>query len=100
MAALVDKLKVVLNAKVIFARSTTVIEESANHDFFRCSSDIERYNEIAITVMNELGVEVNGLYTLLKPFDKSIYLDCVHFGSVGSKILADKVIEACFKGEE
>lgn len=50
--------------------------------------------------MNELGVEVNDLYTLSKSFDKPIYLDCVHFGSVGSKILADKVIEACFKGEE
>lgn len=50
--------------------------------------------------MNELGVEVNDLYTLSKSFDKSIYLDCVHFGSVSSKILADKVIEACFKGEE
>ena len=51
-------------------------------------------------VMNELGVEVNDLYSVSAEFDNSLHSDWVHFGTEGSKILADKVIEACFKNEE
>ena len=50
--------------------------------------------------MNELGVEVNDLYSVSAEFDNSLHSDWVHFGTEGSKILADKVIEACFKNEE
>lgn len=88
------------NAKVIFALSTAVIEEWGNPDFFRYNSEIEQYNNKAREVMNELGVEVNDLYSLSSTFDNSLHSDWVHFGTEGSKILADKVIEACFKNEE
>ncbi len=88
------------NAKVIFALSTAVIEEWGNPDFFRYNSEIELYNKKAREVMNELGVEVNDLYTLSKSFDNSLHSDWVHFGTEGSKILADKVIEVCLKDEE
>ena len=50
--------------------------------------------------MMELGVEVNDLYSLSAGFDNSLHSDWVHFGEEGSKILADKVIEVCFKNEE
>ena len=50
--------------------------------------------------MNELGVQINDLYTLSVGFDNSLHSDWVHFGVEGSKILADKVIEACFENEE
>ena len=85
------------NAKVIFALSTAVIEEWGNSDFFRYNREIEQYNNKAREVMTELGVEVNDLYSLSAGFDNSIHSDWVHFGEEGSKILADKVIEACFK---
>lgn len=88
------------NAKIIFALSTSVIEEWANPEFFRYNKDIEQYNEKAKEVMNELGVEVNDLYSLSKSFDNSLHSDWVHFGTEGSKILADKVIEACLKNEK
>ncbi len=88
------------NAKVIFALSTSVIEEWANPEFFRYNKEIEQYNEKAKDVMNELGVEVNDLYSLSKTFDNSLHSDWVHFGEEGSKILADKVIEACLKNEK
>ena len=85
------------NAKVIFALSTAVIEEWGDPNFFRYNKEIEQYNQKAVEVMNELGVEINDLYTLSKTFNNSLHSDWVHFGTEGSKILADKVIEACFK---
>ena len=88
------------NAEVIFALSTAVIEEWGRPDFFRYNSEIEQYNNKACEVMNELGVRVNDLYTLSAEFDNSLHSDWVHFGIVGSKILADKVIEVCFENEE
>ena len=88
------------NAKVIFALSTAVIEEWGNSDFFRYNREIEQYNNKAREVMTELGVEVNDLYSLSAGFDHSFHSDWVHFAEEGSKILADKVIEVCFKNEE
>ena len=87
------------NAKVIFALSTAVIEEWGSPNFFRYNSEIRQYNKKAIEVMNEIGVQVNDLYTLSAGFDNSLHSDWVHFGIEGSKILADKVIEACFANE-
>lgn len=83
------------NAKVIFALSTSVIEEWANPDFIRYNHEIEAYNRKAVEVMQELGVEVNDLYSISKEFDDSLHCDWVHFGEEGSEILADAVIKAC-----
>ncbi len=88
------------NAMVIFALSTAVIEEWASPEFFRYNREIEQYNRKAREVMAELGVKVNDLYSLSANFEPSLHSDWVHFGVEGSKILADKVIEACFENEE
>ncbi|MBR2376198.1 MAG: hypothetical protein IKA85_00270 [Clostridia bacterium] len=88
------------NARVIFALSTSVIEEWARPEFFRYNSEIEKYNQKAREVMSELGVQVNDLYTLSASFDNSLHSDWVHFGVEGSKILAEKVIEACIENEK
>ena len=84
------------NAKVIFALSTPVIEEWANPEFFRYNHEIEMYNKKATEVMNELGVEINDLYSVAKDFDNSLHADWVHYGEEGSKILADAVIRTCY----
>ncbi len=84
-------------AKVIFALSTAVLEERADPDFIRYNREIEQYNQKAREVMETLGVEVNDLYALSASFDPSLHSDWVHFGTEGSKLLADKVIEACMK---
>ena len=88
------------NARVIFALSTSVIEERAKPEFIRYNHEIEMYNRKAVEVMEELGVEVNDLYTLSKTFDESFHSDWVHFGEEGSLRLADAVIRACFPEEE
>ena len=85
------------NAKIIFALSTSVIEEWANPDFIRYNREIEQYNRKAMEVMAELGVEVNDLYTVSSAFEDTMHSDWVHFGEEGSKRLADAVIQACLR---
>ena len=80
------------NAKIVFALSTAVIEEWAKPEFFRYNKDIERYNEMAKSVLEPLGVTVNDLYSISAKFDNALHSDWVHFNEEGSKILADAVI--------
>ena len=82
------------NAKVIFALSTSVIEEWAHPEFIRYNHEIEQYNAKAIEVMNELGVEINDLYSLSQTFDNSLHSDWVRFDEQGSRILAEAVVKA------
>lgn len=88
------------NAKIIFALSTSVIEEWANPDFIRYNREIEEYNRKAMEVMEELGVEVNDLYSVSSSFEDALHSDWVHFGEEGSRLLADAVIRACFREDE
>lgn len=87
------------NAKIIFALSTSVVEEWGKPDFFRLNSDIEAYNKKAVETLSKLGVTINDLYSVSKSFEDSLRSDWVHYGEEASKILADKVIEVCL-GEE
>ena len=83
------------NAKIIFALSTAVIEERELPEFVRYNHEIEEYNKKAREIMEELGVEVNDLYSITSAFEHSLYADAVHFNEEGSKVLADVVIKAC-----
>ncbi len=80
-------------AKIIFALSTSILEEKASPDFCRYNADIERYNAAAKALMDELGVPVNDLYTVSKGIDASLHCDWVHFGEEGSGILAKAVVD-------
>lgn len=89
-----NRIKVLFpNAKVIFALSTSVVEEWGRKEFFRYNKEIEMYNQKAIEVLSEFGVVFNDLYTVTKNFDNSLRSDWVHYGEEGSKILASKVVE-------
>lgn len=81
------------NARVIFALNTAVIEDLAKPDFIRYNDEIEEYNAAAAALMQELGVEVNDLYSVTKEWGPEMHSDWVHFNEEGSQILADKVIE-------
>lgn len=83
------------NAKIIFALSTSVVEEWAQPEFIRYNHEIEEYNRKAVEVMEELGVEINDLYSVSTAFEDSMHADWVHFGEDACKILADEVIHAC-----
>ena len=81
------------NAKIIFALSTSVIEEWASPNFIRYNADIEQYNQAAQELMESLGVEVNDLYTVTKAFTNDMHSDWVHFNEEGSKRLAEVVTD-------
>lgn len=81
------------NAKIIFALSTSVVEEWARPDFMRHNSDIEKYNQVARRVMERNGVTINDLYSISAGFHTSLHADFVHFNEEGSKILAKAVCE-------
>ena len=90
--------KVFPRAKIIFALSTSVIEEWARPDFFRFNSDIEKYNQVAKQILEPRGVIINDLYSVSAQLDSSLHSDWVHFNDEGSKILAritcEKILEA------
>ena len=79
------------NAKIIFALSTSVIEEWGKPKFFRYNRDIEAYNQKAIEVLGEYGVRFNDLYTLSWELREDYHSDWVHYNEEGSKRLAEAV---------
>ena len=60
----------------------------------RYNKEIEEYNRAAKILMNELGVQVNDLYSVAKKFDTTMRADWVHYNEEGSKLLAKAVIKA------
>ena len=80
-------------AKVIFALNTAVIEEMCKPDFKRYNRDIERYNQAAVSLMEELHVEINDLYSVTKDWGEEMHTDHVHFTAAACEMLAEKVIE-------
>ena len=47
------------NAKVIFATSTRVLSEKMVKNFKRYNEDIEKYNDVAASIVKKYGFEVN-----------------------------------------
>lgn len=81
------------NAKIVFALTTPVIEEMAHPMFMRRNDEIEKYNAAARELMESLGVEVNDLYSVIKPYGEAVHTDFVHFNEEGSRILAEAVVD-------
>ena len=84
-------------AEIIFALSTPVIEKNAPQGWMRYNAEIELYNNAAKELMNNLGVEINDLYSVAMRFDESYYADWTHFNEKGAKILADAVVKVVDK---
>ncbi|MGL4453188.1 MAG: SGNH/GDSL hydrolase family protein [Sarcina sp.] len=71
-----------ISNKVIWITTTPIIDEIHNSrkgGFLRYSEDLEVYNMIAKTVMENKDVEIIDLYSFTKDLGKDIYCDHVHF---------------------
>jgi len=90
---IVGKLKAT-GAKLIFATTTPCPEEPMK--VFRSNADVIRYNEAALRIMKELGVQVNDLYTFALPQLKTIQIQPanVHYTAEGSQALGEQVVKA------
>lgn len=83
------------NARIIFALTTSVIEERMSDQFYRRNAEIERYNAAARKVMAEEGVEIDDLYTVAKEMPDDWHApDGTHFTEGGYKALAEAVVRA------
>ncbi len=77
-------------AKVIFATTTPVPEGKVSP--LRRPEDVARYNEAAVRVMKEMGIEVNDLYEVALPRLKEIQRPVnVHFTEPGYAVLGERV---------
>jgi len=94
LQALIDKMKPT-GAKLIFATTTTFPPGVTP---CRVPEDVEKYNAVALEVMQKNGVEIDDLYAFTKDrlaeLQRSVN---VHFTEAGSKVIAQKVIESIEK---
>ncbi len=95
MTARIDRLLRFLfpNARLVFATSTSVIEEGFKPVFKRSNANIEKYNEIALGVLSNTDERINDLYSLTKNISGSCRSDATHFNTPeGRKLLGDRVL--------
>ncbi|HTV33426.1 MAG TPA: hypothetical protein VME69_10065 [Methylocella sp.] len=84
---IVERLKKT-GAKLVFATTTPVPAGAKS----RVSEDVARYNEAALSVMREQGIEIDDLYSAaIGSADRFQKPRDVHFFQKGSDILADSV---------
>ena len=80
-----------ITPNVIFATTTPVREEAPNNK----NADIDRYNEILVPKLVEMGFVINDLNSLVKPIvDKCIRNDdMIHLTKEGIDVCAKQVVE-------
>lgn len=87
-------------ATILFALTTEVIEPGFEPGVGvgqRKNADIRRYNEIARAVFDELGIEINDLWSISRKLSAEAHSDMVHFETeLGIQALGDQVV-SCLK---
>jgi acyl-CoA thioesterase-1 len=83
-------------ARLVWATITPVVEErhnEAGRDFRRFERDVELYNETALRVMRDAGVEVDDLYAFIveRGVEQMIGEDGVHLTPEASRIVGREV---------
>ena len=80
-------------AKIVFATSTSVIEEKYRPEFKRSNATIQRYNAIAKEVLADADCSINELFDFSKAFPEVCRSDMTHFNTPeGRKIMGDRVL--------
>lgn len=91
LTQIVEKLKGT-GADLIFATTTPYPDQTEGP--LRDPGMAEKYNRVAIKIMNKNKISINDLYTFAKPRLDEIQLpNNVHFKDIGYRELADKVID-------
>ena len=80
-------------SKVIFAYTTPIVGDSPPF-LFRCNEEVCRYNAIARSTLEPLGVVFNDLYSFADANARELHRDWVHYNDDGSRLLARRVCEA------
>ena len=98
---IVARLKKHTSATIVFASTTPIHDErhaQRKADFDRLEADVGRFNDVAFSVMKEVGVPVHDLHALVAYHgaDKLLGPDGTHFTKTGNEILANAVAD-CIK---
>ena len=81
------------NAKMVFATSTSVLEERCGVNFRRHNATIEKYNEAAIRALAGTDTVINDLYAISKTCPEEYHSDAVHYRTMeGTATIGGKVI--------
>jgi lysophospholipase L1-like esterase len=96
---IVDRLQKETKARLIFATTTPIqdhLHAKRKGDMDRLEADVKRYNEVAIKVMKEKGVEIDDLHTVVEKAGvaKVQRTDGTHYTPDGSKVLAEAVVKS------
>lgn len=81
------------NARIVFATSTSVIEDRYPKEHKRFNSEIEEYNKIAISTITELGGAILDLYEVTVEWEENAWIDPTHFKADYYEKLADVVVD-------
>ena len=80
-------------AKIVFATSTSVIEEKYGPTFFRKNSVIEEFNKAAIEALRDTDVVINDLYLASVRIPPEYRSDMTHFNTPkGTEYMGKRVV--------
>jgi hypothetical protein len=80
-------------AKIVFATSTSVLEEEYPSYAIRRNSTIREYNKAAIAALADTDTVINDLYAITENIPREYRSDMTHFKTEkGAAMLGDKVI--------
>lgn len=82
-----------INAKIIFATTTTMNPDNLPCLNFRDNSIIDRYNEIAVEIAEDNGVYISDLNKITRSWPGEYYRDYCHFTDKASTILGKAVAD-------
>jgi lysophospholipase L1-like esterase len=99
LRTIVDRLQKETKARLIFATTTPIRDElhakrKGNMD--RREADVKRYNDVALKVMKEKGIEIDDLHAVVMKagIEKVQRTDGTHYTPDGSKTLAKAVVKS------
>ena len=86
------------NAKMVFATSTSVLEEKCTPDFRRHNAVIEVYNKAAVEALSGTDTVINDLYSLSTRLPEEAHSDAVHYYTpLGTEKIGGAVIAVICK---
>ncbi len=81
-------------AKIVFALSTSVVEEKYGPQFYRKNAEIEQYNEIAREVFAGTDVVIDDLYSVMQDAPAECRSDMTHFYTpAGTERIGNAVLD-------
>jgi lysophospholipase L1-like esterase len=99
LRTIVDRLQKETKARLIFATTTPIRDDlhaKRKGGFDRREADVKRYNDVALKVMKEKGLEIDDLHVVVTNagVEKVQRTDGTHYTANGSKALAKAVVKS------